>query len=186
MSEHSLVEAERSLLLVIDIQTRLAAAVPDKPREQLFRHVGMLGQAAQLLEVPVIYTEQYPAGLGHTETEVLEHLPDSKPIEKTCFSCVQADDFIGTLSRHARKQVILCGIETHVCVLQTAFQLMQHGYQVFVVEDAVASRHKHRHKNAIARMRQGGIIITNTESVMFEWMRDARHPQFKTISKLLR
>ena len=85
-----------------------------------------------------------------------------------------------------RNQVILTGMESHVCVLQTAMELKATGFDVFVVSDAVCSRHKHNHLNALQRMSQAGIIITNTESVMFEWLRDARHPQFKDISKLIR
>ncbi len=186
MNGERLAQAEHCLLLVIDIQTRLAAALHDKPRKHVLKHSGMLCQAAAALNVPVIVTEQYPRGLGQTEAAVAAHLPEVQPLEKTCFSCYRSEEFATALKQYQRDQVVLCGIESHVCVLQTALQLQQAGYQVFVVEDAVASRHKRHHKNAIARMRQAGVIISNVESVMFEWLGDAKHPAFKSLSRLLR
>ncbi|MDR9437667.1 MAG: isochorismatase family protein, partial [Thiohalophilus sp.] len=87
---------------------------------------------------------------------------------------------------NARRQIVLGGMESHVCVLQTAIQLQEHGYQVFVVEDAIASRRKTHHRNALARLRQAGISVIMSESALFEWLRDARHEQFKTLSKLIR
>jgi len=186
MIDHGLAEAEHSLLLVIDIQTRLAQAIPEKPRQQMFKHVGMLGTAAQLLNLPVLCSEQYPSGLGPTEPSVLAQLPELNCMEKTCFSCMQSEDFVTHLHRYARQQIILCGMESHVCVLQTALQLQQRGYRVFVVQDAIAARHKHQHLNAVSRMQQSGIIMSNVESVMFEWLRDSQHPNFKAISQLLR
>ena len=168
------------------MQQRLVAAMPEKPRQQTLHNTALLTQAANTLKIPVTHTEQYPNGLGSTEEVVRAHLTDSEVIEKTCFSCFAAEGFITTVSLSLRQQIILCGMESHVCVLQTAIELQQAGYQVFVVEDAVCSRHKRNHKNALARLRQAGIIVTNTESVIFEWLRDASHPDFKSLSRLLR
>ena len=186
MTALPLCDATHSQLVVIDIQERLVAAMPSKPRLQTLSNAERLAQAAKTLHIPVTHTEQYPKGLGVTEKTVRTHLPDSAAIEKTCFSCFAAEGFITALATHQRQQIVLCGMESHVCVLQTAIELQQAGYQVFVVEDAVCSRHKQNHQNALARLRQAGIIVTNTESVIFEWLRDASHPDFKALSRLLR
>jgi nicotinamidase-related amidase len=186
MSVLSLAEAKHSHLVVIDVQARLVAAMSEKSRQQTLHNAALLTQAANTLKIPITHTEQYPKGLGATEEVVRSHLADAKAIEKTCFSCFAAEGFITAVSLAQRQQIILCGMESHVCVLQTAIELQQAGYQVFVVEDAVCSRHKRHHKNALARMRQAGIIVTNAESVIFEWLRDASHPDFKSLSRMLR
>ena len=186
MTTLSLCDANHSQLVVIDIQERLVAAMPSKPRQQTLSNAERLVQAAKTLQVPITHTEQYPKGLGATDKKLRSHLPDYAAVEKTCFSCFAADGFISALASQQRQQVILCGMESHVCVLQTAIELQQAGYQVFVVEDALCSRHKKHHLNALARMRQAGIIISNVESVIFEWLRDASHPGFKSLSRLLR
>lgn len=186
MTALSLCDVTHSQLVVIDIQERLVAAMPSKPRQQTLRNAERLAQAAKTLQVPITHTEQYPKGLGTTDKKLRAHLSDTAAVEKTCFSCFSADGFIPMLASHQRQQIILCGMESHVCVLQTAIELQQAGYQVFVVEDAVCSRHKQHHQNALARLREAEIIITNVESVIFEWLRDASHPDFKALSRLLR
>ncbi len=186
MSALSLADAKHSQLVVIDVQERLVAAMPEKPRQQALHNTALLTQAANTLKIPIVHTEKYPKGLGTTEEVVRSHLAETGAIEKTCFSCCAAEGFITAVSLAQRQQIILCGMESHVCVLQTAIELQQAGYQVFVVENAICSRHKQNHNNALARLRQAGIIVTNTESVIFEWLRDARHPDFKTLSRLLR
>lgn len=183
----SLCNAATSQLVVIDIQERLASAMPEKVMQGVIANTGILLQAANLLDVAVIRSEQYPKGLGETRHEIQAHVSDKTAcIEKTCFACSGSSDFTNRLSKLRRPQVILTGIETHVCVLQTAIELAEDGFQVFVVEDAVCSRNKHNHKNAIKRLRDAGIIISNTESVVFEWLRDAKHEHFKAISRLIK
>ncbi|MCG6887253.1 MAG: isochorismatase family protein [Proteobacteria bacterium] len=186
MTTPALCEAATSQLVFIDIQQRLVAAMPDAPREQTLHHAGLLADAARLLSIPLTHTEQYPAGLGNTDATLATRLTDAAAIEKTCFSCAAVEDFKSRLASLHRHQVILCGMEAHVCVLQTALQLQQLGYQVFVVADAVCSRQKRHFKNALARLRQAGIIVTNAESVIFEWLRDATHPEFKALARLVR
>jgi len=185
MSSAALCDAAASQLVVIDVQERLLAAMPERPRAQVLENTARLIRAATALEIPRLHSEQYPQGLGATEPALAALLTDA-PIEKTCFSCHAANGFMAALQRHARQQIVLTGIETHVCVLQTALQLQQAGYQLFVVADAVCSRHKLHHKNALARLRRAGVIVSNHESVLFEWLRDAAHPQFKTLSRLVR
>ena len=182
----TLCDADNSILLVIDIQQRLASAMPDKVLQAVTRHTGWLLQAADSLGIPVVRTEQYPKRLGETLPEIKQHIWQDTRLEKSCFSCCGAEGFQKTLSQLGRKQIILTGMESHVCVLQTAMELKMAEYDVFVVNNAVCSREKRNHKNALQRMGQAGIVISNTESVMFEWLRDASHPKFKEVSKLLR
>lgn len=182
-----LCSAEHSQLLIIDIQERLAGAMPDKVLDKVLRNTGVLIHAARELAIPVTRSEQYPRGLGDTVSAIASALDDTVArIEKTCFSCFGADGFNALLHSRQKPQIVLTGIETHICVLQTALQLHQQGYAVYVVEDAVCSRHKQHHQNAITRLRQHGVIISNVESVLFEWLRDASHPAFKSLAKLIK
>jgi len=180
-----LCEATTSQLVVIDIQEKLAAAMKSEVREQVLRNTAILCEAANALGIPIVRTEQYPKGLGPTEAAIAEYL-EQPAIEKTCFSCYNAPDFVEQLRQNAQRQILLTGMESHVCVLQTAAQLTEHGYQVFVVQDAICSRHKAHHKNALQRLRHAGIQVIMTESALFEWLRDARHEQFKALTKLIR
>jgi len=178
MAEPKLVRAADSALVVIDIQERLASVMP--VREAVVRATGILLQAAACLEIPVWFTEQYPKGLGSTVAEVAAMLPKgAQRVEKTCFSGCAALPL-------TRPQVVLAGMEAHVCVLQTALELAATGREVFVVADAICSRTEANHANALARLRHAGVVVTNTESVIFEWLRDAAHEHFRAISKLIR
>ncbi len=178
MPQPKLVRATDSTLVVIDLQERLAAAMP--ARESVVRATGILLEAAGRLEIPVVVTEQYPQGLGATVSELAGKLPKgTHRIEKTCFSAGAALPLTGT-------QVVLAGMEAHVCVLQTALELAAKGREVFVVADAVCSRMQNNYSNALARMQAAGVIVTSMESVLFEWLRDAKHEQFRALSKLIR
>lgn len=181
-----LTNIKESLLVVIDVQERLGAAMPPGVRKRVIEQISVLLTAANNLDVPVMVTEQYPKGLGLTEPALKSQLDaDVKPIEKTCFSCAKSPEFMAMVEKAQRKQVILTGMETHICVLQTAMDLQAAGYQVFVIEDAVSSRAKGNQYNALYRMRQAGVIVSNVESVLFEWLGDASHQSFKTIAKLI-
>ncbi len=182
----TLCDRDRSLLVMVDMQEKLLGAMSADDRVHVLRQGKLLLRAASQLGVPVIATEQYPQGLGPTDAGLRETLPDTGRIfDKTCFSCCGADGFTTALDAN-RPQVILFGIEAHVCLLQTALELQTLGKQVFVAEDAICSRNDAHKHNAVARMRQAGIIVTNSESVLFEWLRDARHEQFRTLSALLK
>jgi len=188
MATHpNLLDADNSVLLVVDIQGRLTAAMSAVAAEQMLNHGRRLLEAARLLQVPVLLTEQYPQGLGPTQSEIGDYLPDATRIfGKTGFSCCAADGFMQALSDTGRKQVVVIGQEAHVCVLQTGLELLSHDYQVHIVEDAVSSRRADHRDCALQRLRQQGATISCHESVLFEWLRDARHSHFKTISALLR
>lgn len=185
--QHLLCDENDSCLLVVDIQTRLTAAMPAKVLDRLKRNSSMLLKAANLLSIPVFVTQQYPKGLGPVEPDIAAILPDThKLYEKTCFSCANADQFMSDLRSSGRNQVIMIGVEAHVCILQTGIDLHSSGFDVFVVLDAVCSRQRENYENAMQRLQHSGISVCNSESVMFEWLRDANHKQFKTVSSLLR
>ena len=178
MPEPKLVRAADSALVVIDIQEKLAAAMT--MRGQVVRAASLLVEAAAQLRIPVVVTEQYPKGLGGTVVELAAKLPEGHTrIEKTSFSAC------GLLPL-TRPQVVLAGMEAHVCVLQTALELAASGREVYVVADAVCSRTEANYRNALARMEAAGVVITNTESVIFEWLRVAGHEQFRALSKMIR
>ena len=178
---------EDSALLIVDVQTRLAGAMPTVVRTTVLRNACILIDAAKALGIPIVHTEQYPHGLGPTEAELNERLTGvARRLEKTAFSCCGAEGFDAAACADSRTQWIVCGMEAHVCVLQTALELHTRGLEVFVVADAVCSRTDANHANALDRLRQAGIVVSNTESVLFEWLRDASHPQFKALSALIR
>lgn len=183
----SLCRREDSALLIVDVQTRLAAAMPAAQRAAVLRSSGILIDAAKALGIPMLHTEQYPRGLGPTEPELGARLAGAATrLEKTVFSCCGAQGFDAAACADGRTQWILCGMEAHVCVLQTALELYARGLEVFVVEDGVCSRAESSRANALARLRQAGVTVSNTESVLFEWLRDAADPQFKALSALIR
>jgi nicotinamidase-related amidase len=185
MNTTSLCTRGLSQLAVVDVQEKLCGVMDPETLQSLVKNCGILLQAAQLLEIPVIHTEQYPTGLGPTLPALDTWLKPEAAVVKTCFSCCDASAFRAQLHRD-RPQIILAGMEAHICILQTALQLQESGRQVFVVEDAVLSRRDANKQNALARLRQAGVIVTNTESVVFEWLRVAEDDAFKQISKLVR
>jgi isochorismate hydrolase len=179
--------SQDSVLLVIDIQQQLGSAMPGKVLNRVVSNSALLSRSADLLQVPVFSTEQYPRGLGPTVDEIAEALPENaQSFEKTVFSCSQADGFSDALARSRRNQVILVGMEAHVCVLQTAIDLRMDDFDVYVVEDAICSRRLENYQNALERLRQLGVHVVSAESVIFEWLEDARHEHFKAIQKMLR
>lgn len=175
-----LIKPEQSMLLVVDVQDKLLVHVHDWQR--LLDNVIWLGRVAQMIGVPVAASEQYPKGLGHIQADLAALLPTAAVAEKTHFSCVAAQCLDG-LPGAERPQVVICGIEAHVCVLQTALDLLEQGREVFVVADAVASRRPDDCACALERMRDNGIDIVTREMVAFEWLQKASTPLFKDISK---
>ena len=173
-----------SQVVVIDIQDKLVDVMPKSEIKKVIDASSALIQAAKILEVPCLYTEQYPKGLGSTVKKLKSLLPEPA-IEKKTFSCLDESKFKSALVK-SRPQIILCGLETHICILQTALALKAAGKEVFVVEDATLSRSSLHHQNAIARLRAEGIVVTNIESVIFEWLRAAEGDHFKIIAKLIK
>ncbi len=171
-----------SVLVVVDVQDKLLAKIP--AAAELVRNVGFLLDVANLLGVPAIATEQYPKGLGPTTPDLARRLPPDLPA-KTAFSCCGAAGFLGNLRRLARPNIVLAGMETHVCVAQTALDLLEAGLTVFLPVDALAARGSVDHDAALRRLERAGAVPTSAEAVAFEWVADAAHPQFKAVSKLV-
>lgn len=174
--------AANSVLVVVDVQEKLLAKIPTA--STLVRNVGFLMDTAQLLEIPCRATEQYPKGLGPTIPELARRLTESPPA-KTAFSCCGAENFLESLSLLQRPNVVLAGMETHVCILQTALDLLTAGLHVFLPADALASRAELDHEMALRRLQCAGAVITTAETVAFEWVKDAAHPRFKAFSQLV-
>lgn len=174
--------AADTALLIVDVQEKLLPKVIAP--ENLVREVGFLIDAAQVLQMPVLATEQYPGGLGPTVPELARRLPQ-RP-DKVAFSCCALPALVDTFHREARPKIVLAGLETHVCILQTALDLLALGFRVYVPADAVSSRKVLDHKYALRRLARTGAIVTTAETCVFEWLGSAGHPQFKQISALVK
>ena len=180
-----ILRAQESVLVVVDVQERLLPAIHESAR--VVRHAGMLLKAAAALSVPVLVTEQYPRGLGPTVEAVRADLPPGTPvIEKITFGSTGEPAFNAVVEELKRPQIVLCGTEAHVCVMQTALGLRQQGHAVYLVGDAVSSRTPANHAAALERMRAAGVTIVTTEMVLFEWMERAGTPVFKVVSALVK
>lgn len=182
MSTVKRVKADDSVLVVVDIQDKLLPKVP--AAAALVKNAGFLLDVAAVLGVPVRATEQYPKGLGPTTAEIMRRLTGPLPT-KTAFSCCGADTFLEEIEMLRRPNVVLVGMETHVCVSQTALDLLHAGLHVFLPVDALAARGALDHDTALRRLEHAGATPTTVEALAFEWMRDAAHPQFKSVSKLV-
>jgi len=190
----SLLEASRSTLVVIDFQGKLVQMV-HRPALAL-EATRRLMRLADLFSVPVVLTEQYPKGIGPTE-ETIRAAYDALTVpkfflEKTAFGCCGDAGFEALLQQArpglapTRRQVVIAGMETHVCVMQTVLELLASGHEVHLCWDAVSGRGEEYRKHALDRMAAAGATITNHESVAFEWARDKNHPQFKALSALMK
>ncbi len=175
---------EHTTGLVIDIQERLFPHINE--HKVLLRNVEILLEGLRILEIPILVTEQYRKGLGTTIAPVVEKLLKFDPLEKMTFSCCDDSVFLSELKAIKRKNVIICGIESHVCVLQTTIDLMKKGYRPVVIEDCVSSRKPNDKTIAIERMRREGAIISTYESILFELARVSGNENFKSISKLVK
>jgi nicotinamidase-related amidase len=174
----------RLAIVIVDMQEKLLPAMADGAA--ILRQHGILIQGAQALKLPIIATEQYPKGLGPTVPELKPLLPAGTTWEKTSFSCFGSAPFAEFFRSGAVNQLVVAGIETHVCVQQTVLDALERGLEVFILADAVGSRSPANRETALALMRQAGAIVTSTESFLFDCLRDASHPEFRTISRLVR
>jgi nicotinamidase-related amidase len=183
-----LLNREDAVLVVVDIQERLVGAIDPELYRMALRNTLILVEAAATLQLPVIVTEQYPKGLGHTVAEVTGALASTphQVTEKSTFSCARDESFLNALGGKGRRQVILVGMETHVCVYQTAIDLLRDGYSVFVLDDAVSSRFPHNYRSGLQAMAQAGATVVSTETALFSMLRTAGTPEFKKISSLLK
>lgn len=175
--------AEKCMMVVVDVQERLMQAMNDqKYRPKMVTAVKIMNE----MNVPVITTEQYPKGLGATIPEIKELFSEKSLIfEKTDFSCFGAVEFAKAVTARPEKNLIIIGMESHVCVLQTVLNAIKRGYNVIIPADCVSSRSEYDKKMALKLMREAGATITTLESIAFSWLKSAKHPSFKTISKLI-
>ena len=179
-------EADRCALLVVDIQEKLLPPIFQK--EQLVRNAKLLIRAANLLKIPAIVSTQYAKGLGGTVPEVASLLPETEAIDKNLFSCFGSDAFCTLLKRLPgnRNTLLLCGMESHICVTQTAMAALREGYIVHVASDAVSSRTEWNWKIGLDRMRAAGAVISSTEMMIYELMRSSASPAFKEMLPFLK
>ncbi len=180
----NMLDRRECLFLIVDVQERLVSALD---KDVVVKRTSTLAKAAKILEIPVVVTEQYPKGLGNTVELVKQNLPEETPIlSKTAFSAVKEAGFMDTLKSFNKKQIVISGIETHVCVHQTCADLLALGYDVYIVKDACASRNKYEFKLGIERMQANGAKISCVEIVIFEWLRSAQNPHFKEVQALIK
>lgn len=173
-------DRERTTLVVVDVQEGFRSAIPGF--ERIARAAGTLVQGAEALGVPIVITEQYPKGLGGTALEVAQRLPEgTNPIEKVCFSATEADGF----DLGGRDQALVCGIEAHVCVNQTALDLLASGTEVQVAEDAVGSRFPENKRVGLRKIERAGAVLTSVETALFELLGRAGTDEFKRVQRLI-
>ncbi|NLH74699.1 MAG: hydrolase [Verrucomicrobia bacterium] len=183
-SNHRRIDRLASGLIVIDIQERLLPTIFEK--ERVARNAVLLIRGMQILGRNILVTEQYPKGIGPTVPEVAAALEGFHPLEKVTFSAVRADGFNRAFAKMDATDVVLCGIEAHVCVAQTCLDLLERGLRVFVVSDAVSSRTPENWKLGLERMRNAGAVIVSTEMILFELLERAGTTEFKQLLPLLK
>lgn len=180
----NMLDRKECLLLIIDVQERLVNALD---KDVVVNRTATLVKAAKILEIPTIATQQYSKGLGLIVEPVKQSFaPNTTIIEKSAFSAVKEKGFLDILKSHNKKQIVICGIETHVCVHQTVADLITEGFDVYVVKDACASRNKYEFKQGVERMQENGAKISCLEIVLFEWLRSSKNPHFKEVQALIK
>lgn len=181
------IKKDDTSFVVVDVQERLMGVMPEGITETNLKNMKILLEAARILDIPVTVTEQYPKGLGPTIEEIKESVGEGfSPIEKVVFSCARADEFKSALKDLGRSSVLLTGVETHVCVLQTAIDLVNDGYSVYVPADAVVSRRKLDWQKGVDLMEKAGAVVGTTEAFLFQLLECAGTDEFKQISRLVR
>jgi len=176
--------AANAVLVVIDVQEKLARTIYE--REKLIDNLQRLIKGAQVFEVPIIVTEQYPQGLGVTVPEIAPLLAGNSPLAKVHFSCCDDAKFPADLQALGRRQVLIAGIESHICVYQTATDLLKAGYEVYVVTDTVSSRTSENRQIGLNLMERAGAVMTSTETVLFEVLKVAKGDKFKAVSQIVK
>src|SRR5260221_4087577 len=172
-------EAEKCALIVVDMQEKLLPPIWEK--ERLVRNVQLLIRLAGILKIPALVSTQYAKGLGNTVPDIASMLPDTAPVDKLMFSCFGSDVFCSLLKRlpGQRTTILLCGMETHICVMQTALGALRDGYLVHVAADAVSSRPELNWRIGLDRMRAAGAIVSSTEMIIYELLRSSHAPTFR-------
>lgn len=178
-------DREQAVLAVIDVQAKLAPVMPPKVYARMRATTAMLVEAARLFGLPVITTEQYPQGIGHTVPELAAACQHGV-IEKTSFGCCGEPAFLATLAKLGRRQLIVTGMEAHVCVYQTVLGVLAAGYEVHLVRDAICSRHKEDFRAGVSNAARAGALVVTAEMALFQLLKDSRHEQFRAVSRLVK
>jgi nicotinamidase-related amidase len=179
-----MLKKEDTILIIVDVQGKLAQLMYE--REKLYLNLQKIIQGATILKLPIIWMEQYPRGLGPTIPEIVSLIPDLQPIPKMSFSCCGESHFMTKLNAIDRNQILISGIETHVCIHQTALDLIEMEYEVQIVSDAVSSRSKENKEIGLKKIAASGAKLTSVEMALFELLRIAGTEEFKAISKILK
>jgi len=183
-SDIRLISNRDSVLVVVDMQEKLIPKIFDQ--HTVISNIVTLIKSAKILNIPIIITEQYPKGLGPTIPEIKDLIVPWQPIGKTCFSCFGSNDFSKQLKGLGKNNLILCGIESHVCIMQTALDGLKANYSVFFVKDSISSRTKNNKETGFERMTQAGAIPVSTEMIVFELLREAGTDKFKQIASMIK
>ncbi len=178
-------DGDKAVLVIIDVQEKLVPAMNQELYQQQLLHTNMLIEGFRALNLPIIATEQYSKGLGHT-VGALTGATDQFCIEKVAFSCCGEDEFITALEKTGATQIVITGMESHVCVFQTVIDLLDRGYTVHLVKDAISSRFMSDYENAVSTAARAGAVITTTEMALFQLVKIAGTAGFKVVSKLVR
>lgn len=185
MPHPKILDKNKTALVIVDFQEAFRAAIPDFP--MIASKISLAVQGFNILDLPVIVTEQYPKGLGRTAEEVLINLPpDFEVFEKTTFSSCGASSFLDNLRQKNISQIVLCGLETHICVNQTAHDLLTEDFEVHILCDGVGSRYSDDKEAALRKMQMNGVVPSTVEMALFELLRDSKHEQFKEIQNLIK
>ncbi len=184
MGSSLVIAREDAVLVLVDVQCALADVM--ERRDHVVGAAALLARAAAVLHIPVVVTRQYPRGLGDTVPELIEATEAAAPIDKVSFSCLDEPAFRSHLEGLGRRQVVLAGMETHICITQTALALLAEGYRVHVVADATCSRRAADHEQALARLRSAGVQVTVAESVIYEALECAGTPEFRSVLQLVK
>lgn len=184
MTHPHLLSKEKTILILVDIQEKLLKVMWRK--EDLLSNVSKLIRSFKIMDIPILLTEQYPKGMGKTDRRISELLKETTPTEKLCFSCMGKDDFKKRLKSLGKEQVVLSGIEAHVCLVQTALDLLDQNYFVYVPYDGTSSRKESDYRNALDRMQKEGAVIGSVESAIFELLKEAGTSTFKEILKIIK
>ncbi len=181
------IEKDKTSLVVIDMQERLMNAIPEDKRESTTKNALILIEASKVMNIPITVTEQYPKGLGPTISDIRDGVGDGfSPIEKVVFSCGRSPEFRSAIEGANKRELLICGIETHVCVLQTTMDLIKDGYKVYVPADAVTSRKELDWEKGISLIEKAGAVVGTTETFLFQLLERAGTEEFKIISKLVK
>ncbi|MFQ6617006.1 MAG: hydrolase [Fidelibacterota bacterium] len=176
--------ARQTILMVIDVQEKIFSTLYEQTETE--KNIVRLIQGAAVLNIPVVWTEQYPRGLGSTLPSIREVLPGQTPLEKRSFSCLGDPTVREKIESYGRKEVLICGIEAHVCVYQTSVDLIDRGYGVHIVTDAVMSRKRENYDVAMANLSTLGARLTSVEMILFELLKEAKGKRFKAIAEIIK